>query len=89
MGTIFRAQPGPSCLSRLREADRPQDLRPGHLARLRQLHGEPYLLHDLQQGLQTGLQEGVALQVQESDLETVQVGLRPRETGDSCHQGLK
>lgn len=88
VGAVLRSQPDPSRVPQLRETNRPQDIRPGHLAGLRQLHGEPYLLHHLQQGVQTGLQEGVALQVQEPNVETVQVGIRPRETGDRCHQGL-
>lgn len=88
VGAFLRPQPDPGRVPQLREADRPQDFRPGHLAGLRQLHGEPHLLHHLQQGVQASVQEGVALQVQESSVETVQVGIRPRETGDRCHQGL-
>lgn len=70
MGAILRAEPGAGCVPRLRASHRPQNFRPGHLARLRQLHGQPNLLYHLQQGLPAGVQKGAALQVSESGMAT-------------------
>lgn len=89
VGTVLRAESGAGFLSRLRASDRPQDLRPGHLARLCQLHGEPDLLHDLQQGLPPGLQKGAAVQIPQSRLAASQVGPEPRETGDHHQQDVR
>jgi len=89
VGAVLRAEPGAGRVSGLRAPDQPQDLRPGHLARLRQLHGQPNLLHHLQQGVPPGLQEGAALQVSQSGVAADQVGPGPRETGDRHQQGIR
>lgn len=88
MGAVLRAKSGTGDLSRLRAEDRSQVLRSGHLARLRQLHGQPHLLHHLQQGFPRGLQEGVAVQIPQSGVAAGQVGFRPRATGDYHQQSV-
>lgn len=88
VGAVFRTEPGTGRLPALRAANRSQNIRSGHMAGLRELHGESNILHDIQQGLPAGVQEGATLQVQEPSVAAVQVGLRPREAGDRSHQGL-
>ncbi|GLG99851.1 AGAP002229-PA, partial [Gryllus bimaculatus] len=59
VGALLRAQPRAHGVRRgVRAAHRPPRLRLRHVARLRLLHGQPHLLHHLQQGVPPGLQEG-------------------------------
>lgn len=59
VGALLRAQPGAGAVRHLRPE--PRSRRPRHVARVRQLHGQPHLLHRLQQGVPAGLQESAPL----------------------------
>lgn len=74
LGAVLRVEPGAGNLSRLREADRQEDLRHRDLAWVLQLDGESRLLHDLQQHFPTGFQKRPALPVSQARLATRQVG---------------
>lgn len=87
MGAVLRVESCAGRLSGLRETHRPQDLRSCYVVRLREFDGQSYFLHDIQQSIQAGVQEGVALPVQKSNLETNEVG-RVQASRARCHQGL-
>lgn len=60
---VLRAQPVAVHVPGLQRQHQQGPHRPGHVAGLRQFHGQPGVLHDIQQGVPAGVQAGAHVQV--------------------------
>ena len=78
VGAVFHTEPSAGVLFRVRQEFRQLGGAAGDVAGVRQFDGESDFLHDFQQGLPAGLQEGAYVQIPQNRLETAQV------TGESA-----
>lgn len=70
---FLRAQPPSHVLRRVRITHRRMGVSNSDMAGIRQFHGQPHLLHHLQQGVPASVQKSAALSVPQQHLETAQV----------------
>lgn len=87
VGALLHPQPATHLLFGVRQEPGQLGGATGDVVGVRQFHGEPHLLHHIQQGVPAGLQEGATLQVQEDHVEAAQVtgeGEENQETTSGC-----
>lgn len=78
---VLRAQPVAVRVPELRGRHQQGPHRPGHVAGLRQFHGQPGVLHHFQQGVPAGVQAGADVQVPRPQQATLVAAPGPRQKG--------